>query len=345
MKNSLETRLGLFFALTLLAAVFVLEMAGGMDFFKPGYHLRARFSTAQELKVGDVVKMAGVQVGKVEKIGFAPDEDKVEISMKIDKNASVKTDAKATIKFAGLMGQNFVSIGLGTGKTVFTDGQLIQTTEQPDLNVLMTKLENVATGVENVTKSFSGDSIQNILGPFTDFMKQNQNKLGTMIGNIQFISQQVADGKGTVGKLINDDELYKTALGAVKNLNDTATEVKGMMDDAKGLLGDAKLAINDARGALSEAKTTVTEINQGKGTIGKLIKDDSLYKDASGLMSNMREISEKMNRGQGTVGKLINDESLLKNAQMTLQKVDKATEELEDQGPLTILTSVIGKLF
>jgi len=66
--------------------------------------------------------------------------------------------------------------------------------------------------------------------------------------------------------------------------------------------------------------------------VGKLLKDDALYKDASVFMSNLKEVSEKINKGQGTVGKLINDESFLKNAKMTLQKLDKATEELEDQG-------------
>jgi len=352
MKNSLETRLGLFFALTLLAAVFVFEMAGGMDYFHRGDHLRARFQTVQELKVGDPVKVAGVPVGKVEKIGFAPDEDRVEVIMRINKGVVIKTDAKATVKFAGLMGQNFISISLGTAKTAFADGQLIQTTEQPDLSVLMAKLESVATGVENVTKSFSGDSIQNILGPFTDFMKQNQTRLAAIIGNVQLISQKINEGQGTVGKLVNDDELYKTALSTVKKLNDTADDVKsmagqakGLADDAKALLGDAKLAIGDARGALSEAKIVVSDMNQGKGTIGKLLKDDQLHKDASAFMANLREVSEKINKGQGTVGKLINDESFLKNAKMTLQKLDKATEELEDQGPLTVLTSVVGKLF
>ena len=53
----------------------------------------------------------------------------------------------------------------------------------------------------------------------------------------------------------------------------------------------------------------------------------------------------KINTGQGSVGKLVNDESLFKNAKMTLQKVEKATEGLEDQGPLSILGTAVNKLF
>ena len=67
MRNTLETRLGLFFALAFVAAIIVFEMVGGLGLFR-GYQLHARFNNVQELKVGDPVRMAGVNVGKVEDI-------------------------------------------------------------------------------------------------------------------------------------------------------------------------------------------------------------------------------------------------------------------------------------
>src|SRR5438552_2569061 len=169
MKNTLETRLGIFFALALIAAFLIMEMLGSFDFFKRGILVHARFNTVQELKEGDPVKMAGVQIGRVEKIRLL--EDKVDVTMKLEgRKSQVKTDSKAMVKFAGLMGQNFVSIsfGSGAGRKVVND-TIIETEEQPDLNALMVKLENVATRVENATKSLSGDSIQNLLGPLADF--------------------------------------------------------------------------------------------------------------------------------------------------------------------------------
>ena len=145
MKNTLETRLGIFFALALIAAVLIMETIGSFDVFKHGIRIHARFKTVQELKEGDPVKMAGVQIGRVEKIDLK--ESKVDVTLKLDRAASVKTDSKAMIKFAGLMGQNFVSISFGSraGRKVVND-TIIETEEQPDLNALMVKLENVATG-------------------------------------------------------------------------------------------------------------------------------------------------------------------------------------------------------
>ncbi|MEO5804551.1 MAG: MlaD family protein [Verrucomicrobiota bacterium] len=330
MKNTLETRLGVFFALALIAAFIILEMLGGAKFLKGGYHVHGLFNNVQELKIGDPVKLAGVPIGQVEKIIIT--NNQVKVSMKINDKAELKTDSKAMVKFAGLMGQNFVAVDFGTPAGVkVDDGAYLQTAEQPDLSALMTKLDNVASGVENLTKSFTGDSINNLLAPLTDFMKENGPRVTAIFGNLQTISSQIAEGKGTVGKLINDDALYVSALNTVSNLQSTSTEVS--------------LTLARARTVVDQATTVVAGINAGQGTLGKLAKDEKLYNETSAAMTNMKEILEKINRGQGSVGKLINDESLLKNVKLSLQKLDKATEGLEDTGPLSVLGTAVNSLF
>jgi phospholipid/cholesterol/gamma-HCH transport system substrate-binding protein len=323
MKNTLETRLGIFFALALIAAFLIMEMIGSFDFFRRGIRIHAQFSTVQELKEGDPVKMAGVQVGRVEKIELL--QDKVDVTMKLNMPDNVRTDSKAIVKFAGLMGQNFVEIRFGSAAAPKADNNtLIKSEEQPDISMLMARLDKVASGIERVTASISGESFEKLLAPLTDFVKENSPRLTAILSNIKIISSQVAEGKGSVGKLINEDTFYQSALAAVTNLNDTAAEIKI---------------------TVSQARNIVAEIGEGKGTLGKLAKDDSLYKDTSTALANLREILEKINRGQGSVGKLVNDESLYRNAKLSLQKLDKATEGLEDQGPLSILGIVVSSLF
>jgi phospholipid/cholesterol/gamma-HCH transport system substrate-binding protein len=62
-------------------------------------------------------------------------------------------------------------------------------------------------------------------------------------------------------------------------------------------------------------------------------------------MTNLDSITTKIDKGQGTVGQLINDDSFLKGAKLSLQKLDKATESLEDTGPLSILGTMVSSLF
>lgn len=329
MRNTLETRLGIFVVLAAIAAVIIIEIVGGVERFQRGIHISALFNTAQDLKPGDRVRMAGVEIGRVEDLQLDATNNKVRVLMKIRREGKVRTSSVATIKFTGLMGQNFVAVDFGQPNSPFVgDGDVLATTEQPDLSAMMAKLDNVATGVENITKSFTGVNIDELLGPLLGFIKDNREPLTATIANLQTVSKTVADqvteGKGTLGKLIKDETLYNSALATVTNLQDVGTEVKT---------------------TIAEARKVVDQVNSNRGTVGKLLHDEALYNETTASMTNLREILQKINQGQGSVGKLVNDQDLYKNAKMTLQKLDKATEGLEDQGPLSVMGILVNNLF
>jgi len=330
MRNSLEARLGLFFALAFVAVLVLLEMAGGLDFFRKGVEIRARFNSINELQIGAPVKLAGVQVGEVRRIAI--EDGRVSVAMRVRPGARVRTDSRATIRFAGLMGQNYIALSFGTpAAPEVTEGTELEAETLPDLGQIMAKLDAAASTVGGITNIFGGDNFQNLLGPFTDFLKDNSPRLTAILGNIQVISKQIADGKGTVGMLVNDDRLYSAALDTVTNMSAVATDIQS-------LSGDAKAAVADAR-------KIVSDINAGQGTLGKLARDEALYRETADAMRNLREILEKINGGQGLAGKVVNDENFFKNVKGTLQKVEKATDGLEDTGPISVIGTVVGTLF
>jgi phospholipid/cholesterol/gamma-HCH transport system substrate-binding protein len=315
MKNSLETRLGIFVVLVILAAVVITETLNGWHFFQHGITSSALFQTVQDLKQGDAVKMAGVQIGHVDKIDI--EDNKVRVSMSINSDAPVKTDSMASIRFTGLMGQNFVNVDFGsTSSPHIIDGSVLATQEQPDLNAIMAKLNDAASGIQNAMKGFTGDSINNLLGPLTDLIKQNGGNLSATVTNIESITGQIASGRGTVGKLIYDQSLYNTAMDTVSNLQT----------------------------AVAQAQTMFNNVTNGQGTLGKLMTDSTVYDEMEGSMTNLHQILLKINNGQGTVGALVNKQDFYKNAQLSLQKLDKAADGLEDQGPLTVLGSLVSTL-
>lgn len=348
---SLETRLGIFFALAAVAAVLLIELSGGIDVFRKGYELHADFQSIGQLKEGDPVKMAGVPIGNV--LGFDFIDDKVRVTMKIEARRRVKTDAIARIQSAGLVGQNFIAVNIGAAAApAFESGGVIQTEEMPDINAIMKKLDNVAGGIENLTKSFSGDSIQNVLGPLTDFLKQNNPKITSILGDVQVVTANIREGKGTMGRFMTDDQLYSEAVETLSGLKQTATDAKGLLTDAKaslarvtGTFDEAKGIFGDLKLTLEGARKTVDQVNSGQGTLGLLLHDTSLYTNSTAAMVNLRQIFEKINRGEGSAGMLVNDPGFYDNAKMTLQKIDKATEGLEDTGPLSILGTAVNRLF
>lgn len=330
MKSSLETRLGFFFALAFVAGLLVLEFSGGIDFFRKGLDVTARFNTVNELQVGAPVKLAGVQVGDVRRIYI--EGNKVAVTMRIRPDAAIRTDSRATLRFAGLMGQNYIALSFGTpGAPAVTTGTELEAEALPDLGQIMARLDSAASTVGGITNIFGGDNLQNLVGPFTDFLKENSPRLTAILGNLQVISKQIAEGQGTVGKLINDEALYNSAIVAVSNLNSTATEIQAMAADGKA--------------AVVQAKQVVADISAGQGTLGKLLRDEALYHETTGAMTNLHQVLQKINQGQGLAGKVVNDETFFKNVKGTLQKVEKATDTLEDQGPISVIGTVIGQLF
>ena len=309
MKNSLETKLGLFVAITLIAAWALVETLGSVDLFGHGYRVSAQFQTVQDLKPGDRVKMAGVEIGRVESIELTT--NRVRVTLKLRQTAVVKTSSIASIRFTGLMGQNFVSLDFGapSDNTLAVDGTELASVEQTDLNAIMAKLDNAAGGIQNITKNFAGDEIKHMFGALDDVITSKKESIKNTLDNIENISGEIRSGKGTVGKLIYDDTLYASALDTVSNLQDT--------------IGSIRLTVEDARA--------------GKGTIGKLLTDEALYNSATSSMTNLNSILLKVNQGDGTIGKLVNEQDFYKSAKLSLQKLDKAADGLEDTGPLSVI--------
>jgi phospholipid/cholesterol/gamma-HCH transport system substrate-binding protein len=155
-----------------------------------------------------------------------------------------------------------------------------------------------------------------LFGPLGDFFKSHRDELAMTIANITNITGQIASGQGTVGKLIYEDSLYASALTTVSNLQTAGAS-------AEDLIASVKLAVTNAEA--------------GQGTLGKLLTDDKLYNATTSSMTNLNEILMKVNHGTGTVSKLVNEPEFYQNAKLSLQKLDKAADGLEDQGPLSVI--------
>ena len=398
MKNTLETRLGIFFVLAVIAGVLVLEMSG-LDWFKKGYALHGDFRDVHELEVGDPVKMAGVKVGKVD--GIDLDGDQVRVRLRIDEAVQIKTSSIASIHFAGLMGQNFVAIAVKRNEeeqnpnrlTFLQPGSLIKTREQADLNQMMARMDNVARGIENITQSFTGVEIDSVVGPIADFLKHSKEpmkrivanmedmsasmktvatrvengegtvgkliaddslhgKLASLTENLEKISTQIASGKGTVGRMIAEDTLYNSLNDGVKTFQRTAGKIEGFVDETQALVGDARKAVNTINGTVVVTRTLIEDVQKGQGTLGMLVTDKELYTKSTAVMEKLSTLFDKTLNGEGTIGKLFTetklyDETLdtLRNARTTMQKLDNATETMEDQGPISVIGVVFNGLF
>ena len=117
------------FALAGIVALAILSLRlGKIELFNnKGYVIYANFDNISGLKTGDQVEIAGVQVGKV--ISISLKDYRASVGLRINDGVHVDTEAIASIKTSGIIGDKYVSIALGGGEHDIADGGVIRRTQ------------------------------------------------------------------------------------------------------------------------------------------------------------------------------------------------------------------------
>lgn len=189
------------------------------NLFRSTIQLHINYKTVNGLQEGNFVRFAGINVGSVDVIDIINDTTvRVDISVQKRMKKFLKADSRASIATDGLMGDKLVQIAPGTEKAalIAENGELVAV-NPIDMDKLMAKVEKVGMKVENIV-----------------------NNIDTLSGNLAGIFGKVNNGKGSLGKLINNDkmsnELEKTITSAnttVKTINKAAGGLSENMQAAK----------------------------------------------------------------------------------------------------------------
>ncbi len=325
MNNKVKVGLFVFFALLLI--LFILDYVGDIPFLQDYNKLRAYFDSVAELREGNPVKMEGVPVGKVDKIRIV--NGKIEVIMKIKKDVPVKKDSVATIRLTSLLGTSYVNLTFGSPDSPLARSFDVLSSEPPaDLNQILVKLQSAAESMDSAISAFS------VLG-------DNKERLNSILENLDTTLADISSGKGTLGKLIKDEDLYNEVAETFSNLSEISRSIK----EGKGTLGklvNDDTLYKDTKVAMQNLSKVSSQLAGSKGTFGKLLNDDRLYNEATEAASTMNEILKKINEGKGTLGKLVNEDSLYYDTKNTVRKIDKGVDTLEDLAPLNALGSIIG---
>ena len=364
MAVSREVRVGLFLVVAFLILIALFELLGKETIFGRMVEYRTSFKYIPGLKLGDPVRLAGVDVGSVRDIRVIG--ARVEVVMRVKPGTPVKTDSMATIKLTSLLGTNFVDLTFGSpAAQVAPPGSLLQSSEPPDLNTLLARLNDAAGDIQTLAKQVNeglGKSIEPISAAFQSMDKiakkieKGEGTLGRLIsddglyreirgmaGSLNRVSEQLAKGQGTLGKLLTDDALYRDLRSLSADLRGTTGSLTRIMKDiesGKGSLGKLvkdETLYNEARETLTGLRNLSKGITEGKGALGKLINDETVYNEMKGAVGSLNTIMKKVERGEGTLGKLVNDDSLYFTAKDSLKKVGKGADQLREQGPLSII--------
>jgi phospholipid/cholesterol/gamma-HCH transport system substrate-binding protein len=142
----------------------------------------------------------------------------------------------------------------------------------------------------------------------------------------------------------NLSDVIKSSQGTIEQLNTILAKVDNLADALNSGKGSIGKLINDpslynrAIATLNEIQGLVDQVSNGKGSIGKLIADDTLYNRANDAVGKMQDVAKQIDSGNGTIGKLIKDETLYNNFREATQNLNSLLKDINaGKGSIGIL--------
>ena len=279
---AVRLRVGLFVSvLVLLFVAFVLTIGTRTRLFEERYTLKAAFRDIQGLIVGAPVRLAGLTVGTVSQISFSqedPTDPRLHVEVAIDRRFQprIREDSVATIGTIGLVGDKIFEITVGSEQArVLKPGESLQSGEPVDFARMIAKGGEVIEGVAEASRS----------------LIENLRALKGILGEVE-------RGSGLLHALIYEEaggKFVQDLAPLVQTLNHSATrleEILKRVDEGDGLLHalvfDTDLQgaqlLQDLRTVASDLKAISSDLAAGRGTLGALLQDPTIYEDLSSLL-------------------------------------------------------------
>jgi phospholipid/cholesterol/gamma-HCH transport system substrate-binding protein len=317
-----ELRVGVFVLVGLAIMALAIFYVTGGGTFGPKYRVTTYLPEVEGLQVGADVSLSGLQVGSVESISLNKNsQDRVHniaVTMRIDKRfqENIRTDSQASLVTQGLLGNRYVSISRGINGTPLQNGSTVPSTEEKAIQQIVERgvelEENLGALASDVGEII--DDVKKGRGTLGKLLTDNQlyDHLNASAAKIDAMAGDLRAGQGSLGKLMTNDELYQKVNSAVGHADD----VLGAVKEQRGTLGKFvyDTAVYDsAHQFLDNGNAVISDVRAGKGTLGKLATDDVLFTNLRDASANVRDATAKLNATTGTAGKLFTDPQLYDN--------------------------------
>jgi phospholipid/cholesterol/gamma-HCH transport system substrate-binding protein len=282
-----ELKIGIVAVAAIVLAVMIIVAVGGVggSLLASRYELSTKFPDVKGLKSGAVVRVAGVEVGKVTEIDFSGAEVQVRLEVLEEMQQRITTESRASIGSLSLLGEPVIDVSPASTGTPLKDGDFIAAERAPG------QLADVAEGATQTLEQVTG------------------------------LLREIRAGKGNVGKLFTDEQLYREINAFIA----AAEGVAGGLNRGQGTLGlllKDPVAYRRMNAALGDLQELTRRVNAGEGSLGRLVNDDALAKSLTSTTGSFERISSRLEKGEGTAGKLLTDKELYDRFNSLANRVD-----------------------
>ncbi|GAB4002997.1 MCE family protein [Nocardioides ultimimeridianus] len=272
----------------LVAAIFTVWVGIITASYRPGsrnsYH--AVFDDVSGLKVGDEVRVAGVDVGKVQDIEVQPDNS-VDVTFSVADHQRLNTATDATIQYKNLIGERVVQLSTGNRNAppLAVGGTIPVSRTKPalDLDDLLNGFKPLFAGLSTAQiNELSGELVQVLQGQesavstliqhvasFTTAIGSREQVVGQVIGNLNAVLGTVDQRRGALGRLITN--LSRLVVGLQhqdKQVIGAATQIVPLANEAATLLQSARSGLGTD---LTRLTVAARGVNKNAGTLDQVL--------------------------------------------------------------------------
>jgi len=303
-KYSNEIKIGIIVTIALLLLIWGINYLKGVSLLKNERTFYAVYSNVGGLNKANPINVNGLGVGQVQNVEFMKNSNgKLLVTFLISNDIAIPRNSIAKIVSADLMGSKSIELKLGDAAALAVDGDTLISDTQLSLSEEVNKqVAPIKVKAEALMSSL--DSVMNVIHAI--FNEKARADLSSSIEKISLalsslehaslgIDTIVSSEKGRLENIFSNIESISKN---IKNNNDRISQALGNIADITDTLAKARLSetIKHINDAVTQVSTIVETINQGKGSLGLLVNNDSLYnnlnassKDLDFLIKDMKE--------------------------------------------------------
>jgi phospholipid/cholesterol/gamma-HCH transport system substrate-binding protein len=292
-SNKRAVTVGIFVLLGLIFLIAGVITIGNMhSTFTNKIHLVTVLDDVNGLQKGNNIWFSGVKIGTVKKVEFYG-ASRVRVTMNINQNSRqyIRKDAKVKVSTDGFIGNKIMVIYGGTSRY----GEV----EEGD--------------TLSVEKSFSTEDIMNTL-------QENNKNLLSITANLKTITTDINEGKGSIGKLMKDESLYR-------DLSSTGASLKSASEKANQAMGSISAFSSglNKKGTLANQLVTDTSVFS---SIKRSAKQLNVITDTATSM--ITELNRAAHNNKSPIGVLLYDEASGTHLKSTLKNLDSGSKKLDE---------------
>lgn len=285
MKITREVKIGFFVVLMIASFIWGYGYLKGRNILKPVTEYTVVYDKIGGLSESNPVLINGYKVGQVSRIYFTDDTSgRLTVKIRLEKTFDIPRNSVAQIFSADLMGTKAIRIDLGSSDEFLEPGDTLagllegSLQEQVSVQVLPLKMkaENLLLSIDSllavVQAIFNEDFKANFSNSITAIrqtianlssstnkldmlMSSEQVRISNILGNLQSISDNLKNNNKELSNIIRN----------ISAISDTVAQA------------NIRSTITGLNNTLEETSLLLSRIQQGEGTIGELVKNDTLY--------------------------------------------------------------------